>query len=287
MIDNYVFDKAYLLYLKSIKSNKEYNMIIDNIHKIIKSNEYIELLKEYKEYVKNISNLFLKLNIDNPLEIALLYNDLLFDGYFSCDKQFDIIDTTKLDLLVRTWGSRVCTGKSVCRHNAALLVDIERNLGNISEYVDMICVNKHNIIKNKLIDNQIVTSPNHLVVGLQSDDKVYLYDPNNYYFLFKDNFNNSNNGVIRYVGIEKSLKYFDKTITNFNINVNDNKINYDNVSLFSKIDGDYITEISDKVTRIYSLKESLINNFYMDNSKKVRKIAYLNNEIILKQKLYK
>lgn len=285
MIDNYIFDKDVLFYLQSIKTKNEYKKIIDNIQKIIRSTDYLELLKEYKEYVNNISNLFIKLKINNPLEVCLLYNDLLFDGYFSIDKHFDLVDNTKFDLLVKTWGSRVCTGHSVCRHNALLLVDIERNLGNISECVDLICVNKNKLIKQKLINYQKIKTPNHLAVGLQIHNDVYLYDPNNYYFLFrKDDINNE---VINFIGIEKSLKCIDKTITIFNKNENDNNINFNNVSIFNEINRKYITEINDKITKVYSLNETTFNNFYMDNSKKVRKIAYLNNEIILKQKLYK
>ena len=285
MIDNYNFDKEYLLYLKSIKTKKQYNNIIENIHKIIKSNDYVELLKEYKEYVNNISNLFIKLNIGNSLEVALLYNDLLFDGYFSVDKQYNLTDNSKIDLLVRTWGSRVCTGHSVCRHNASLLVDIERNLGNVSECVDMICVNKKKKHQQKLIYNQTITIPNHLVVGLQDGSNVYLYDPNNYCFLFKKD--NSDNDVLSFIGIEKSLKYIDETITNFNKNVNDNTLDFSKVCIFSNIDRYFLNEINNKIISIYSLNDSIIINFNMDNSKKVRKIAYLNNEILLRQKLYK
>lgn len=285
MINNYIFDKEYLLCLKNFKTKKDYNLIIQNLHRIIKSSEYLELLKEYKDFINNISKLFLKLNVVNPLEIAVLYNELLFDGYFSVDKQMDFINDTKYDLLVKTWGSKVCTGNSVCRHNASLLVDIERNLGNLSECVDMICVNKRNIFVQKLINSQIITLPNHLVAGLQYENSLYLYDPNNYYFLFRKN--NSDSNVIRFIGVGKSLNFFDDTITNFNINLNNNNLDFSKVNVFSAKDGEYISEISDKITKVYCLYEPVINSFYMDNSKKIRKIAYLNNEIILKQKLYK
>ena len=75
MIDNYDFDIDYLKYLKKFKSFKDYSNIIDNLYKILNS-------EEYKKFVSNISNLFVKLNIINPLEVAVLYNDLLFDGFF-------------------------------------------------------------------------------------------------------------------------------------------------------------------------------------------------------------
>ena len=131
----------------------------------------------------------------------------------------------------------------------------------------------------------MIDTVNHLVVGLKSGDNTYLYDPNNYYFLFKKD--QGNKSIIDFVGVEKTIKYYDKFITYFNTNINDNNLDFNKVLPFFDINIDEILGINDKITEIYCRNESLINDFYIDNSKKIRKIAYLNDEIILQQKQYK
>ena len=186
MIDNYKIDMDYLMYLKDKKSKKEFNNFYKNIFDILNSEEYNILLNEYDDFIDIVYNLFLSLNITSPLEIALLYNKLLFDGIFSYDCNFTLNETIRYDFLIKTWGSRVCTGNSVCRHNVMFLVDLERKFNNSVECIDLISVNPNNKYKNILCKYFDLLYVNHLAIGLKDKDKLYVYDPTNYAFLLKD-----------------------------------------------------------------------------------------------------
>lgn len=281
MIDEYIFDKDYLLYLKNKVNREKYVKLYKNIFNIINSEQYNDLLYEYNFFVKNISKLFKELNIINPIEVALLYNKLLFEGVFSIDYKFTLCDTTKLDLLVKTWGSRVCTGNSVCRHNSLLLVDIERELNNIVECVDLVSINPKNFCKNIMAKYLDLINVNHLAVGIKENDSIYLYDPTNYVFLF--NINYSNKGIISFIDYDEKLNRVNNLRNYFNSNNNNNNLDYSQVFYNLYFNNDYINDISSKIEDLFNNNLSLISEFHLDCSKKIRKLSYLNDEIIYRQ----
>ena len=283
MIDDYVLDKDYLLYLKNKKSDKKYIKFYKKIYDILNSDEYYILLEEYSDFVNNIYNLFLELNITSSLDVALFYNKLLFEGIFSSDYKFSLNDPVKYDFLIKTWGSRVCTGNSVCRHNVMLLLDLERKFNNDVECVDLISVNPKNKYKNMLANFDSLYI-NHLAIGLKDKDKIYVYDPTNYVFLLR---NGVNNGFVDFLDYDEDFKKVNELRSYYNINESTNKFNYKESLSISDIDKNYITNLFNYLEELYKSKNNLLNEFHLDNSKKIRKIKYLNNEIIQKQNRFK
>ena len=283
MIDDYVLDKDYLLYLKNKKSDKKYIKFYKKIYDILNSDEYYILLEEYSDFVNNIYNLFLELNITSSLDVALFYNKLLFEGIFSSDYKFSLNDSVKYDFLIKTWGSRVCTGNSVCRHNVMLLLDLERKFNNDVECVDLISVNPKNKYKNMLANFDSLYI-NHLAIGLKDKDKIYVYDPTNYVFLLR---NGVNNGFVDFLDYDEDFKKVNELRSYYNINESTNKFNYKESLSISDIDKNYITNLFNYLEELYKSKNDLLNEFHLDNSKKIRKIKYLNNEIVQKQNRFK
>ena len=106
---NKVYDINMILYNRKHKLRKIFLKYYKNIFEISKSNEYNELLIEYKEFIADICKFIKDLNIDNPLEIICLLTKLLYDGYFSKDFKVNFYDDSGVDVLNLTWGSKVCT----------------------------------------------------------------------------------------------------------------------------------------------------------------------------------
>ena len=242
------------------------------------------LLNEYKEFVNNVYYLFLELNVTSSLELALLYNKLLFEGIFSSDYKFSLNDPIKYDFLIKTWGSRVCTGDSVCRHNVMFLVDLERKFNNDVECVDLISVNPKNLYKNILVKYFDLLYVNHLAIGLKNKDKLYVYDPTNYAFLLR---NNINDGFIEFADYDDNLNKINELNSYFNFNYANNKFNYKNSLTIMDMDKQYIKDLNSYINELFHTSERFLKEFHLDNSKKIRKIKYLNDDIILKQNRFK
>lgn len=89
--------------------------------------------KDIKQ-IRNLYQLFItsynKLNkvfdLNDPIEIHTMFNYLLYKGYLSVDKNFEFSKSEARDIN-GLLGVNVITGKSVCRHISAMLVDILNN----------------------------------------------------------------------------------------------------------------------------------------------------------------
>ncbi len=150
--------------IKKARKRKNINNIIRE--QLKESKKYIELEENYKKYVIHLANFFKKIGITNGVEVAVFYNRLLKSGILSYNKITNYEELQKLNKpkyrlydkyeILDTLGSRVATGKSLYRHNTALLTDLQNELGNPSINMPVQIKNKYS--KNKKLNHIITTT---------------------------------------------------------------------------------------------------------------------------------
>lgn len=286
---NKVYDINMILYNRKHKLRKIFLKYYKNIFEISKSNEYNELLIEYKEFIADICKFIKDLNIDNPLEIICLLTKLLYDGYFSKDFNVDFNDNTSVDVLNLTWGSKICTGNFVCRHLSVFFDDILKGLNIESELVDIIAVSKLNIKMNCFTNTNEYFS-NHLAVGLKYNNELYIYDPMNYMFLIKDlneyKNNKDNDDMLNLIGLTWDLDPINDLKYLYRKNNIYGNFDYNNLKEFNVHDLKVINDIDKKTNTFINNNIDLFDKFHINNSKKIRTLAYKNNELLDKQSIY-
>ncbi len=87
-----------------------------------------ELRKLYKEFLDNYRKLNQDLNLENPLEIFIVFNHLVNRGFISADHHFVFGENEFYDIPYLA-GIEVINGTGVCRHLSSLLTDIYENMG--------------------------------------------------------------------------------------------------------------------------------------------------------------
>lgn len=110
------------------------------------SKEIKELKKLYNEFIKSYNKLNKVFDFNDPIQIYVMYNYLLYKGYLSINKNFEFTKEYAKDIK-NLYGSEIITGHGVCRHISSMLVDIYNDYGiksaKLSVYVsDKIVCNK-------------------------------------------------------------------------------------------------------------------------------------------------
>ena len=78
----------------------------------------------YMHIIMKIVKLFKELYIINPLEIKIVYEYLLYNGYFSIDKKFKFsTDNRKLNIYIP--GADIIRGNGVCINISDMLKEIQ------------------------------------------------------------------------------------------------------------------------------------------------------------------
>lgn len=146
---------------------------------IINSEMYKELCDEYYKYLEKIITFFVTEEILDGLGVALLYQELLDQGYLSYNKTHrynnymakEEYKKYKLKYEIPHLGCRVATGKSLCRHMTDLLVSIENIINNKAVYTNCFRDNKdidYNLIYNKC---------NHALAIIIDNNNCFAYCP--------------------------------------------------------------------------------------------------------------
>lgn len=162
-------------------------------------------LNAYKEIISKTADLLKYIKIDNPFDASLIFQYLLWNGYFSKDKNFKYSKDNRC-LARDAYGADIMRGYSVCLNNCDMLTRILNSLDIPSRV--LYCSLKQEKLPN---DNQFVNhidnlSPwerflrdhirsNHAVVVFNHEDLNYVMDP-------------TNNSFIEPIGYKK-LKFFD------------------------------------------------------------------------------
>ena len=129
-----------------ILSNNKYN-----------TKDILEIKNLYNTFIKNYNKLNNIFDFNNPIEIYILFNYLLYSGYLSKDKTFEFNNNLKdIDGIIST---NIINGNGVCRHISSMLSDIlkDRNIENykIGVYCESFDYNfKINEIEEKKYDKE-------------------------------------------------------------------------------------------------------------------------------------
>ena len=82
----------------------------------------------YQKFIANYNKLNKVFDLNDPIQIHTMFNYLLYKGYLSIDKYFEVSKKEARDIN-GLLGINVITGKAVCRHISAMLTDILNNYG--------------------------------------------------------------------------------------------------------------------------------------------------------------
>ena len=174
-----------------LNAKKESEKIKEMTYKYLRdvSEEYIEGTLEYQKcqelytkFLEETAEIFVKLSADkDPLELGILYRELLYGGYFSKDNHFEYHDydlDIGFDYELR--GARICSGTGVCRHISKNAIDLYRLLGHTVTYNQVKTLNeKSKYLKHKKLLGLKPPKSNHIVAGIVSEEGKYILDVTN------------------------------------------------------------------------------------------------------------
>lgn len=159
-------------------------------------NCYKEVLEYYKDILKKCNYLANELKLKNSLEISNLFTYLLWNGYFSKDRQ-NKYQIEKRNLVLGLYSIDILEGKGVCLNHSDMLCDLLNQCG----YESAILINtidkdmkrsylpeiERTIVKPtiKTKISNIFISPiskkfgNHAFNVIKEKGKIYIYDSTN------------------------------------------------------------------------------------------------------------
>jgi hypothetical protein len=176
----------------SISFKKIFKMLAEDTIK-----KYPDSIEAYKSIINSTAQLCHELNLKDSMDIFVVFNYLLWNGYFSKDKNY-IYTLSERKNLMGYFGTDIINGKGVCLNKSYML----DNILNTMDYKSyMICnkvpkkiirdykpnierrIKKHGQIPMKI--NAFLFSPitnitgNHACTLVEKDDVYYVYDPTN------------------------------------------------------------------------------------------------------------
>ena len=158
-------------------------------------------LNAYKEIISKTADLLKYIKMDNAFDASLIFQYLLWNGYFSKDKNFKYSKDNRFNAL-DAFGADIMRGYSVCLNNSDMLTRVLNSLDIPSRILccstnELKLPNDNRILKPN--DNQFVkhidnSSPwenflinhiigNHAIVVFNHEDLDYVIDPTNCYFI--------------------------------------------------------------------------------------------------------
>lgn len=204
---------------------QEFNKIYDNdIMNYLKNayqsdKAYLEKKPYYFPYydiVKQTSGLYKDLKINDPYAIAIMFEYMLWQGYFSLDGKYKY-DANNLARHMGLMGADIMTGKGVCINNAAMLRDIL----NASLYEAYLCgcsfpveidndkpdierkakqLSSIEMFIKKIYSQKSSNKPKHAITLINNNGNWFLSDPTNLLFLEYHNFLEAN-----FIGNDKKI----------------------------------------------------------------------------------
>ena len=265
--------------------------IYHHCKKISNSEEYQELVDLYDTYITYLADFLKSIDISESMDVAFAYKALLSHGMLSTEKyNYHIFKNDKFDKISEIYGSRVFTGKAVCRHISSFLTDLINKMDGCA--ANVIC-NVYNTkefseSKNKIIKdfkkNKIV--PRHMVTGFLCDGKKVFVDNTsssiNIYRLDDELNEKECFGSCLYDGF-----FYDSILLFDNIQLKIDRFNYNNPDNLKRImtSPDKKFEGEELLDSLFNIRMKIIKNidevidFHRSNEDIIYRIAEL-NEII-------
>ena len=138
-------------------------------HDVMKKEEFKEEKKLYLEYVKDIAEFLKSIGASSDLTGAFLFKMILDSGMLSEDKvEYVTYKKDLYDHFTDIMGARVATGSFCCRHVASLVTDVINEMGGVACDV---------AVHRCKTDEEKGLYANHLITGLEHNNKSVLFDP--------------------------------------------------------------------------------------------------------------
>ena len=170
-------------------------MVEEKLDKFLWNNEddfIIEdnIMEYYNNLVEKVAELYKKMNFIDHIDIANIYNLMLWDGMFSHGARFKFREYDKYDNIYLL-GANVMFGQAACVNTATFFTDILKKMG--FEAYTLTCRLSSNIPKEKderyfvpskpgfrelvtLVLNELMCGSNHAVTGVLVDGRLDIID---------------------------------------------------------------------------------------------------------------
>lgn len=138
-------------------------------HDVMKKEEFKEEKKLYLEYVKDIAEFLKSIGASSDLTGAFLCKMMIDSGILSEGKvEFASFKKDLYDHFTDIMGARVTTGTFCCRHVASLVTDVINEMGGVACDV---------AVHRCKTDEEKGLYANHLITGIEHENKSVLFDP--------------------------------------------------------------------------------------------------------------
>ncbi len=262
------------------KSWKQQDDIIDIIVKEIRqTSDYENCIKLYDEYIKRLAELIAAFNFKSAKEVVFYFDTLLTHGFLSSNFK-NVYHSFEIDrnYIGETFGARVLSGKSVCRHTACLAADCLNALGYKAE---MLSVKSTEDINNftQIKDLKKIIW-NHGVVGIEEKSAKFLYDTTCSRLLGKSDI--ASEELKEYI----AKKTFSNNKTHYLISPNQHSYSKTHNNLeklmqlpLEKLDEDELFDLRKRILELFEINQGLAFNFAIKNISLTKEIAELESVI--------
>lgn len=268
--------------------NRKMNRL-ETIEEIISSDSYAECLDLYNKYVLDLANLFIDLDVTNPLEVTMLYNACLHNGLLSKNRKYRYKKfANDPDYIPNLWGSRVATGNGICRHSTALVTDLINKTGGVATNLVVKYTEELIYLKYPELFGHNLKRCNHMVTGIIDGNKKFVYDATNQrYAIFeslkdKKLFRKASNYAYALDRAQEQGVY--NLNNDLSKRVNCNILLWDNLRKFINmggypIDYQYALEVEDYLVGKMSSKIPFLFDFAREQEAVIERIAELNEMV--------
>ena len=246
--------------------------------------------ESYQNIINSTARLIREMGSKDPITASVIFEYLLWNGYFSQDKQLVYCVSGRINNMTIT-GADIMRGKSVCLNNADMLTRVLQSMG-MEAYI-MGCgtfpkkdtkrefkVNiERNMIKEKEgLLKRLIGFPltriigNHAVTLVKSGETYYVSDPTSLAFASITDFLKA-----RYIGINLDMKL--KPWLLLAVGEGDKKENLDSmVKAFllsdrKPIPSTNIKELYDNLIPLLDESKPLLNDFHAENRRDIDTVS--------------
>lgn len=289
-------------------NNDSYNIMKEAkmancIHCEIKENRsnYSDVMYNYNIILENMLNLSKELDLDNSLELCILFSYLLWYGYLSKNREYKFNPNNK-KIIPGLFFSSIMDGRGVCLHNSEMLKDFlnlcdyncvmlesHSKMAIKSEFdiaIKRMCVDKEETKFIKLI--KIISNmgkPNHAFNLIKENNNFYIYDSTNLLLLSVINMYKSK--VINGKEIFKLFPYKSYMLCadRNEIEILDEFI--DNQVYSSPYQTQDLVVTSNVTLEVLRYNRNLLNDFYTEVKPNIMEISKETDKIVRRRKKIK
>lgn len=142
------------------QENANVNLYNDRLSDVVRKPYY----KAYLDIIRDIVKLFRELNINDEIDFSILYTYLLWNGYFSKDRELVYGVPTSNKLFFE--GMDIMCGKSKCINNSRMLCDLLMYNGKFS------CVVGVKTFENHVLNYKLDINRKILDLDNKKEDKI-------------------------------------------------------------------------------------------------------------------